>query len=261
MQPKPNPQQQSVRQIAASSDVWRTKGNLLISTEKPTMLASPFLIQWWEQDLSQPRFLKHLAPRLLARLLEERKRCTTSHRETCQRHKTCPSLYWWTSRTRKCQELGLLCGWRSVAAASFVWKGDEAELKPAMLCANCTNSRRSFKTHYQLLREHPETPSSHDLFQITMTSGTVMGMKKQVQSWSVNLRSICFMGGPTDEYLFLANCHQMGANQVWLRRATIEPCYPSRNRKYVKLNAATVRIKCGYDRVYTSGSKKCSFYC
>ncbi len=163
------------------------------------MLASPF-IQWWEQDLlSQPRFWKRPVSGPFVRGEIARQ----SHRNR-QRHKTCPSFYWWTSQHAEMPRPRIMAWWRTVAAASFVWKGDEAELKRRT--TNCIKFWRSFKNSLPT----SGTPQTRAVMTQIMTwnghgygkSRCKAGLVKQ------DLQADLFpMADPLDTYS--GNCHQI----------------------------------------------------
>ncbi len=148
-----------------------------ISTEKPTMLASPYPMVGTR--LGANHVSENDLPRLLGPFVRGERKIGARQVTVKPVKDTKPNWALLMDITHaKCQGQRILGSMvTNCRGGVLVWKGDEAELK--RLCLHqLYKFSESFKTHYQLLREHP---SSHDLFQI-MTSGTVSGYESRCKA-------------------------------------------------------------------------------
>ncbi len=144
-----------------------------ISTEKPTMLASPLSTK---RDLSQPR-LKRPGPLPSGPFVRrQRKIGTTSHRENPSKTQNLSELFIdGHHASRKCQGHGALCGWLSRRRPCL--KGDERA--QTLQAAPTVQILGGVSKLVNFFREHLKPRASHNLFQV-MTSGLPRVWKQAV---------------------------------------------------------------------------------
>lgn len=230
------------------------------------------LIQWWEQDLEPTTFLKTTWPRLLARLFGGKRKIGARQvvikpvkdaklvRAFIDEHHA-------RGNARAKEYWGFYADSELVAAASFVWKGAQAELAQAELKRLCFAPTVQIlggisKLIANFFREHPEletvmTFSDNDL-------GDGHGYEKagaeligetgpslRFVSWSDSSDTYSWQiatkwGAKSGVVATLSNFKEF-ATQADIEKY-IETEMPHRTDR-----------KCGYDRIYTSGSKKWLF--
>lgn len=123
------------------------------------------LIQWWEQDLEPTTFLKTTRPRLLARLFGgDRKigarQVTMKPVKDAKPIRAFIDEHHARGNAKAKEYWGFYKGDELVAAASFVWKGDEAELKRLCFAPTVQILGGISKLITNFFREHPETEQS-----------------------------------------------------------------------------------------------------
>lgn len=149
-----------------------------------------------------------------------------------------------------------------VAAASFVWKGDEAELKRLCFAPSIQILGGVSKLITNFFREHPETRtvmtfSDNDL-------GDGHGYEKAgaqlIGETGPSLRFVSW-SDPLDTYSWQI-ATKWGAKSGVVAKLSNHRAFATQAEieKYIETEMPhRTDTKCGYDRIYTSGSKKWLF--
>lgn len=225
------------------------------------------LIQWWEQDLEPTTFLKTTWPRLLARLFGGKQKIgarqvavkpvknTKQVRAFIDEHHA-------RGNAKAKEYWGFYVGDELVAAASFVWKDKEAELKRLCFAPTVQILGGVSKLITNFFRTHPETQtvmtfSDNDL-------GDGHGYEKAgaqlIGETGPSLRFVSWTD-PLDTYSWQI-ATKWGAKSGVVAKLSNHRTFATQAEieKYIEIEMPhRTDTKCGYDRIYTSGSKKWLF--
>lgn len=225
------------------------------------------LIQWWEQDLEPTTFLKTTWPRLLARLFGgERKigarQVTVKPVKDTKPVRAFIDEHHARGNAKAKEYWGFYADDELVAAASFVWKGDTAELKRLCFAPTVQILGGVSKLVKDFFREHPEietlmTFSDNDL-------GDGHGYEKAgaalIGETGPSLRFVSWTD-PLDTYSWQI-ATKWGAKSGVVAKLSDHRTFATQTdiEKYIETQMPhRTDNKCGYDRIYTSGSKKWLF--
>lgn len=225
------------------------------------------LIQWWEQDLEPTTFLKTTWPRLLARLFGgERKigarQVTVKPVKNTKQVRAFIDEHHARGNARAKEYWGFYVGDELVAAASFVWKDKEAELKRLCFAPTVQIVGGISKLITNFFREHPETQtvmtfSDNDLGD---GHGYEKAGAKLIGETGPSLRFVSWTD-PLDTYSWqIATKWGAKSGVVAKLSNSREFATQAEIEKYIETEMPhRTDNKCGYDRIYTSGSKKWLF--
>ena len=219
------------------------------------------LIQWWEQDLEPTTFMKTTWPRLLARLFGGERKIGARH-ITVKPVRAFIDEHHARGNAKAKEYWGFYADSELVAAASFVWKGDEAELKRLCFTPTVQILGGVSKLITNFFREHPETRtvmtfSDNDL-------GDGHGYEKAgaqlIGETGPSLRFVSW-SDPLDTYSWQI-ATKWGAKSGVVAKLSNHRTFATQAdiEKYIETEMPhRTDTKCGYDRIYTSGSKKWRF--
>ena len=225
------------------------------------------LIQWWEQDLEPTTFLKTTWPRLLARLFGG-KRKIGARQVTVKPVKDAKPVRAFIDEhhargNAKAKEYwGFYADDELIAAASFVWKDKEAELKRLCFAPTVQILGGISKLVKNFFREHPETQtvmtfSDNDLGD---GHGYEKAGAKLIGETGPSLRFVSW-ADPLDTYSWQI-ATKWGAKSGVVAKLSNHRAFATQAdiEKYIETEMPhRTDTKCGYDRIYTSGSKKWLF--
>ena len=225
------------------------------------------LIQWWGQDLEPATFLKTTWPRLLARLFGgERKigarQITVKPVKDAKPIRAFIDEHHARGNAKAKEYWGFYVGDELVAAASFVWKGNEAELKRLCFAPTVQILGGVSKLITNFFREHLETKtvmtfSDNDLGD---GHGYEKAGAKLIGETGPSLRFVSWTD-PLDTYSWQI-ATKWGAKSGVVAKLSNYRAFATQAdiEKYIETEMPhRTDNKCGYDRIYTSGSKKWLF--
>lgn len=225
------------------------------------------LIQWWEQDLEPTTFLKTTWPRLLARLFGGKQKIgarqvTVKPVKDAKQVRAFIDEHHARGNAKAKEYWGFYAGDELAAAASFVWKGDTAELKRLCFAPTVQILGGVSKLITNFFREHPEletimTFSDNDL-------GDGHGYEKAgaelIGETGPSLRFVSWTD-PLDTYSWQI-ATKWGAKSGVVAKLSNYRAFATQAdiEKYIETEMPhRTDAKRGYDRIYTSGSKKWLF--
>ena len=225
------------------------------------------LIQWWEQDLEPMTFLKTTWPRLLARLLGGKQKIgarqiTVKPVKNTKQVRAFIEEHHARGNAKAKEYWGFYADSELIAAASFVWKGDEAELKRLCFAPTVQILGGISKLITNFFREHPETRtvmtfSDNDLGD---GRGYEKAGAKLIGETGPSLRFVSWTD-PLDTYSWQI-ATKWGAKSGVVAKLSNHRTFATQAEieKYIETEMPhRTDTKCGYDRMYTSGSKKWLF--
>lgn len=225
------------------------------------------LIQWWEQDLEPTTFLKTTWPRLLARLFGGKRKIGARQVivkpvKNTQQVRAFIDEHHARGNARAKEYWGFYYNNELIAAASFVWKGTQAELKRLCFAPEIQILGGISKLMTNFFRGHPET-------QIVMTFsdndlGDGHGYEKAgarlIGETGPSLRFVSWSDS-SDTYSWQI-ATKWGAKSGVVAKLSNHRAFATQAdiEKYIETEMPhRTDTKCGYDRIYTSGSKKWLF--
>jgi vsr/mutH/archaeal HJR family nuclease len=225
------------------------------------------LIQWWEQDLEPTTFLKTTWPRLLARLFGGKQKIgarqiTVKPVKNTKQVRAFIDEHHARGNAKAKEYWGFYADSELVAAASFVWKGNEVELKRLCFAPAVQILGGVSKLITNFFRAHPETKavmtfSDNDLGD---GHGYEKAGAKMIGETGPSLRFVSWTD-PLDTYSWQI-ATKWGAKSGVVAKLSSHRAFATQAEieKYIETEMPhRTDTKCGYDRIYTSGSKKWLF--
>lgn len=225
------------------------------------------LIQWWEQDLEPTTFLKTTWPRLLASLFGGKQKIgarqiTVKPVKNTKQVRAFIDEHHARGNAKAKEYWGFYADSELVAAASFVWKGNEVELKRLCFAPAVQILGGVSKLITNFFRAHPETKavmtfSDNDLGD---GHGYEKAGAKMIGETGPSLRFVSWTD-PLDTYSWQI-ATKWGAKSGVVAKLSSHRAFATQAEieKYIETEMPhRTDTKCGYDRIYTSGSKKWLF--